>query len=61
MEPAISRQAFDSGDRGTVLHDRKCQTGHHSAAVDEYGACTTLAMVAALFSTCEIEIFAEEV
>jgi hypothetical protein len=61
VQPAIGPQSFDGGDRGAVLHDGKRQARHHPAPVDEHSAGTALAMVAALLSTGEIEIFAERV
>ena len=61
VQPTVGRQPFDSGDLGAVLHHRERQAGDDAAPIDEHRAGTALAMVAALLSTGEIEIFAERV
>ncbi len=54
-------EAFDGGDFGSVGHDGEGEAGVDAAAVDEDGAGSALAVVAALFAAGELEVFAQGV
>src|SRR4029453_678618 len=61
MQLDIRGQAFNGRDLGAVLHDGKRQARDDAPPVDENGAGTALAMVAAFLGSGEIEIFAKRV
>ena len=47
MRPILGGQAFDCFDRSSIAPQRERKAGWHRLAVDEDGASTTLASVAA--------------
>ena len=56
---AIFRDAFDGGDLLSVYFDGKDQAAAHVFAIEQDGAGTTVAAVAAAFGTFHTELVAE--
>jgi hypothetical protein len=61
MELVVIGQAFDRDDGDVVMGDGECEAAVDPAAVDEDGACTALAVVAALLGAGQAELVAQEV
>ena len=54
-------EPLDGGDVVSLMHDHQRQTGVDPASVDDHRAGTTLAVVATLFGTGEVEMFAQRI
>jgi hypothetical protein len=54
-------EAFDGGDFFACGHDGEGQAGVHTAAVDMDGACSALAVVAALLGAGEVEALTHQI
>ena len=61
MKPAGFAKAFDGGDLVAVVHGCESEAGVDAAAVDVNGASATLAMIAALLGSGQMEFFAQAV
>ena len=61
VEGVALGEAFDGGDLGAVGGDGEGEAGVDAAAVEEDGAGSALAVVAALFAAGEFEVFAQGV
>src|SRR5262245_2572881 len=61
MQAVALRYSFNSRDRGPVGENRKRQAGGDGAAVELHRAGTADAEPAALLSTGQLEVFAQEI
>src|SRR4029450_3666207 len=61
MERLRRSQPFDGYDLVTFVHDREREARVDPAAVDQHRAGAALSVVAALFGTRQVEMFAQRV
>jgi len=61
MKPVALRHTLDREDVGAVVADRKRKARIHPPSVDDDGAGTTLAAIAALLGSCQFEAFAKKI
>jgi hypothetical protein len=61
MQIGAVRKTLDGGDLRAVTGDRKHQTGIYPLAVDQYGTCAALALIASLFRSRALQLLAQQV
>src|SRR5262245_31959426 len=61
MKRAVGGKALNRGDAGAILHDRQCQAGVNTPAVDQDRAGAALAMVAAFLRAGQAEAVAQRI
>ncbi|GGE49046.1 hypothetical protein GCM10007276_27720 [Agaricicola taiwanensis] len=61
MQAVILGKALDGGDLGTIAHHREDEAGVDAPPVDQHGAGTALAMIAALLGAGEVEMIPQEI
>jgi hypothetical protein len=61
MQMPILGQALDARDACAVLHDSERKTRYDAAAINQHRAGAALAVVAALFAACQVEMLAQEI
>jgi hypothetical protein len=52
-------KALDGGDLITIVHDSQGEAAVDATAFNDYGTGTTLPLVATLFASGEVQVFAE--
>src|SRR5258708_6834041 len=58
MQLSVGCEAFDRGDLGAIVHDRKRQARIDAPSVNQYGAGAALALIAAFLRAGQVEALA---